>query len=95
MTYSGIEMEIIRQIEATRGVNDDIQFDLEAMEDYLESLAYFNETESTEAMTKMIGWLGITLISICATLDVNFVNCLEQAYQEDQANQDSFEDEDS
>ena len=46
-------------------------------------------------MAKMIGWIGLSLISICATVDVNFADCLEVAYEEGEGNQDVFEDEDS
>jgi hypothetical protein len=88
-------MKIIRQVEATRGVDDDIQFDLEALEEYMESLAWFNSQQSPDKMAKMIGWIGISLISICATLDLNFADCLEIAYEEGEGNQDVFEDEDS
>jgi hypothetical protein len=95
MSYAETEMKIIRQVEATRGVDDDIQFDLEALEEYMESLAWFNSQQSPDKMAKMIGWIGISLISICATLDLNFADCLEIAYEEGEGNQDVFEDEDS
>jgi hypothetical protein len=29
-----------------------------------------------------IGDVGVTLINVCALADVDFVSCLEQAYQE-------------
>jgi hypothetical protein len=35
------------------------------------------------------------LISICATLDLNFADCLEIAYEEGEGKSDVFEDEDS
>jgi hypothetical protein len=95
MSYAETEMKIIRQVEATRGVDDDIQFDLEALEEYMESLAWFNSQQSPDKMAKMIGWIGISLISICASLDVNFADCLEIAYEEGEGNQEVFEDEDS
>jgi hypothetical protein len=91
MSYAQIEMEIVRQVEATCGIDDSIDFDLEAIEDYMESLAWFNEQDSPDKMAKMIGWIGISLISICATLDVNFVECLELAHKEDQRNKKVFE----
>jgi len=90
MSYAEIEMKIIRQIEATRGVDGDIDFDLEAIEDYMESLAW--SQQSPDKMAKMIGWIGISLISICATLDVNFADCLEIAYEESEVDQEAFED---
>jgi len=92
MSYAETEMKIIRQVEATRGIDGNIEFDLEAIEDYMESLAWFNEQESPEKMAKMIGWIGLSLISICATLDVNFVDCLDIAYKESEGNQESFDD---
>ena len=92
MSYAETEMKIIRQVEATRGIDGNIEFDLEAIEDYMESLAWFNEQESPDKMAKMIGWIGISLISICATLDVNFVDCLDIAYEESEGNQEAFED---
>ena len=95
MSYAETEMKIIRQVEATRGVDDDIQFELESLEEYMESLAWFNSQQSPDKMAKMIGWIGISLISICASLDVNFADCLEIAYEEGEGNQDVFEDEDS
>lgn len=95
MSYAQIEMEIVRQVEATRGIDDSIDFDLEAIEDYMESLAWFNEQDSPDKMAKMIGWIGISLISICATLDVNFVECLELAHKESESNQEPFDDDDS
>ena len=55
MSYAETEMKIIRQIEATRGIDDSIDFDLEAIEDYMESLAWFNEQDSPDKMAKMIG----------------------------------------
>jgi len=95
MSYAQIEMDIIRQIEATRSIDGNIDLDLEAIEDYMESLAWFNEQDSPEKMAKMIGWIGISLISICATLDVNFVECLELAHKESESNQEPFDDDDS
>jgi hypothetical protein len=95
MSYAETEMKIIRQVEATRGIDDSIDFDLEAIEDYMESLAWFNEQDSPDKMAKMIGWIGISLISICATLDVNFVECLELAHKESESNQEPFDDDDS
>jgi len=95
MSYAQIEMEIVRQVEATRGIDDSIDFDLEAIEDYMESLAWFNEQDSPDKMAKMIGWIGISLISICATLDVNFVECLELAHKESESNQEPFDNDDS
>jgi hypothetical protein len=95
MSYAETEMKIIRQVEATRGVDDDIEFDLETIEDYMESLAWFNSQQSLDKMAKMIGWIGISLISICATLDVNFADCLEIAYEEGEGSAQAFEDEDS
>lgn len=94
MSYANIEMEIVRQLEATRGIDGNIEFDLEAMQDYMETLAWFNETDSPDKMAKMVGWLGISLISICATLDVNFVECLEMAYKEGQKSQDVLDEDD-
>jgi hypothetical protein len=95
MSYAETEMKIIRQVEATRGIDGEIESDLDAIEDYMESLREFNEQESPDKMAKMIGWIGLSLISICATLDVNFADCLEVAYEEGEGNQDVFEDEDS
>jgi len=95
MSYAQIEMNIIRQIEATRSIDGNIDLDLETIEDYMESLAWFNEQDSPDKMAKMIGWIGISLISICATLDVNFVECLELAHKESESNQEPFDDDDS
>ena len=91
MSYAETEMKIIRQVEATRGIDGEIESDLDAIEDYMESLREFNEQESSEKMAKMIGWIGLSLISICATLDVNFADCLEVAYEEGEGNQEVFE----
>jgi hypothetical protein len=55
MSYAQIEMDIIRQIKATRSINGNIDLDLEAIEDYMESLAWFNEQDSPDKMAKMIG----------------------------------------
>jgi hypothetical protein len=95
MSYAETEMKIIRQVEATRGIDGDIEFDLEAIQEYLESLAYFNDQESPDKMAKMIGWIGLSLISICATLDLNFANCLDIAYEEGERSSEVFKDEDS
>jgi len=46
-------------------------------------------------MAKMIGWIGLSLISICATLDVNFADCLETAYEESEGSSEPFEDDNS
>lgn len=95
MSYAETEMKIIRQVEATRGVDGDISFDIEAIEDYMESLAWFNNQESPDKMAKMIGWIGISLISICAALDVNFADCLEISYEEGKGSLEAFENDDS
>lgn len=91
MSYAETEMKIIRQVEATRGFDGSIELDLEAIGDYMESLAWFNDQESPDKMAKMIGWIGISLISICATLDVNFADCLAIAYEESEGNKEVFE----
>jgi len=95
MSYAETEMKIIRQVEATCGFDGNIEFDLEAIEDYMESLTWFNEQNSPDKMAKMIGWIGISLISICATLDVNFADCLNIAYEEGEKSSEAFEDDDS
>lgn len=95
MSYAETEMKIIRQVEATRGIDGSIDFDLEAIDDYMESLRWFNDQDSPDKMAKMIGWIGLSLISICATLDVNFADCLEIAYQESEGSAQAFKDEDS
>lgn len=95
MSYAETEMKIIRQVEATRGFDGNISFDIEAIEDYLESLAWFNDQESPDKMAKMVGWIGISLISICAALDVNFADCLEIAQKESEGSSEAFEDDDS
>jgi hypothetical protein len=91
MSYAETEMKILRQVEATRGIDGNIEFDLEAIQEYMESLAWFNDQESPDKMAKMVGWIGISLISICATLDVNFSDCLNIAYEEVVGNQEVFE----
>lgn len=95
MSYAETEMKIIRQVEATRGIDGNISFDIEAIEDYMESLAWFNDQESPDKMAKMVGWIGISLISICAALDVNFADCLEIAQKESEGSLDAFADDDS
>jgi hypothetical protein len=95
MSYAETEMKIIRQVEATRGIDGNIEFDLEAIQEYMEALAWFNDQESPNKMAKMVGWIGISLISICATLDVNFADCLKIAYEEGEKSSEAFEDDDS
>ena len=95
MSYAETEMKIVRQVEATRGIDGNIEFDLEAIQEYMEALAWFNDQESPDKMAKMVGWIGISLISICATLDVNFADCLKIAYEEGERSSEALEDDDS
>ena len=95
MSYAHIEMEIVRQLEADRAFDGNIVDELAAMADYLEDMGYHAEDNNKQAIASLVGCFGISLIRIAGLLDVNFVECLEKAYEEDQENREAFEDDNS
>jgi len=81
MTYSKVEMEIIRKAETIGILKIDKMKHHDVIEnicDEIQSGLAWNEKDKT---IHAIGEMGISLIYLCAILDVNFVNCLELAHE--------------
>lgn len=81
MTYSKVEMEILRKAETIGILKIDKMKHFETMEnindDIRAGLAWGEKDKTIHA----IGEMGMSLIYLCAILDVNFVDCLELAHE--------------
>ena len=83
MSYAEIEMEVLRWGEA-RGIVKNgkaISQAIKTLEETTELLDAINRNNLDDAKDA-IGDVVVTLIMVCAILDVNLVDCLRGAYTE-------------
>jgi hypothetical protein len=83
MSYAEVEMEVLRWGEA-RGIVKNgkaISQAIKTLEEVTELLDAINRENLVDAKDA-VGDVVVTLIMVCAILDINLVNCLEGAYAE-------------
>jgi MazG nucleotide pyrophosphohydrolase domain len=83
MSYSEVELEVLRWGEA-RGIVKNgkaISQAIKTLEETTELLDAINRNNLEDAKDA-IGDVVVTLIMVCAILDVNLVDCLRSAYTE-------------
>ena len=83
MTYAEVELEIVRWGEA-RGIVQNgkaISQAIKTLEETTELLDAINKHNLDETKDA-IGDIVVTLIMVCAVLDINLVECLYGAYNE-------------
>ena len=82
MSYSYYEMEVVRWGEA-RGIVQNgtaISQAIKTLEETTELLDAINKNNLTE-VKDAVGDIVVTLLMVCATLDINLVDCLAGAYE--------------
>ena len=83
MSYSYYEMEVVRWGEA-RGIVQNgtaISQAIKTLEETTELLDAINKNNLTE-VKDAVGDIVVTLLMVCAVLDINLVDCLAKAYGE-------------
>ena len=83
MSYAQVEMDLLRWGEA-RGIVKNgkaISQAIKTLEETTELLDAINRKNLADAKDA-IGDVVVTLIMVCAILDVNLVDCLQGAYEE-------------
>ena len=83
MSYAQVEMDLLRWGEA-RGIVKNgkaISQAIKTLEETTELLDAINRKNLADAKDA-IGDVVVTLIMVCAILDVNLVDCLQEAYEE-------------
>lgn len=83
MSYSYYEMEVVRWGEA-RGIVQNgtaISQAIKTLEETTELLDAINKNNLTE-VKDAVGDIVVTLLMVCAVLDINLVDCLAGAYEE-------------
>jgi phosphoribosyl-ATP pyrophosphohydrolase len=83
MSYSYYEMEVVRWGEA-RGIVQNgtaISQAIKTLEETTELLDAINKNNLDE-VKDAVGDIVVTLLMVCAVLDINLVDCLASAYEE-------------
>ena len=83
MSYNYYEMEIVRWGEA-RGIVQNgtaISQAIKTLQETTELLDAINR-KNIDDTKDAVGDIVVTLLMVCAILDINLVKCLEQAYEE-------------
>lgn len=83
MSYSYYEMEVVRWGEAKGIVQNGtaISQAIKTLEETTELLDAINKNNLTE-VKDAVGDIVVTLLMVCAVLDINLVDCLAGAYEE-------------
>ena len=83
MSYAEVEMQVVRWGEA-RGIVQNataLSQAIKTLEETTELLAAINK-KNIEETKDAVGDIVVTLIMVCAVLDINLVDCLKGAYNE-------------
>lgn len=83
MSYAEVEMKIVQWGEA-RGIVQNataMSQAIKTLEETTELLAAINK-KNIEETKDAVGDIVVTLIMVCAVLDINLVDCLKGAYNE-------------
>ena len=83
MSYAEVEMQVVRWGEA-RGIVQNataMSQAIKTLEETTELLAAINK-KNIEETKDAVGDIVVTLIMVCAVLDINLVDCLKGAYNE-------------
>ena len=83
MSYADVEMKVVQWGEA-RGIVQNataMSQAIKTLEETTELLAAINK-KNIEETKDAVGDIVVTLIMVCAVLDINLVDCLKGAYAE-------------
>lgn len=83
MSYADVEMKVVQWGEA-RGIVQNataLSQAIKTLEETTELLAAINK-KNIEETKDAVGDIVVTLIMVCAVLDINLVDCLKGAYNE-------------
>ena len=82
MSFANIEMKVVRMFEEHVGIDPDyLGTESAVLLDNAEALDFHVEAGHKQQVIDEIGYIGMSLIHMCALLDVNLVDCLEAAYE--------------
>ena len=83
MSYSEVEMKIVQWGEA-RGIVQNATAQSQAIKTLEEVTELFDaiNKKDLDAAKDAVGDIVVTLIMVCAVLDINLVDCLKGAYNE-------------
>ena len=83
MTYTKVELDVIRWSEARKIIPNSTPFAqaMKAVEEINELVDALREDKREDAIDA-VGDTVVCLINVCALMDVNLVDCLEAAYQQ-------------
>lgn len=82
MSFAEVEMKVVRLFEATTGVDlDYLSTESAVLLENAEALDFHVDASHSQEVLDEIGFIGMSLIHMCAILDVSFVDCLKAAYK--------------
>jgi hypothetical protein len=82
MSFAEIEMKVVRLYETTTGVDlDYLSTESAVLLDNAEALDFHVDAGHSQEVLDEIGFIAMSLIHMCAILDVSFVDCLKSAYE--------------
>jgi hypothetical protein len=82
MSFAEIEMKVVRMFEEHVGIDPDyLATESGVLLDNAEALDFHVDAGHKQEVIDEIGYITISLINMCALLDVNLVDCLEAAYE--------------
>lgn len=82
MSFAEIEMKVVRLYETTTGVDlDYLSTESAVLLDNAEALDFHVDAGHSQEVLDEIGFIAMSLIHMCAILDVSFVDCLKAAYE--------------
>jgi hypothetical protein len=82
MSFAEIEMKVVRMFEEHVGIDPDyLGTESGVLLDNAEALDFHVEAGHKQEVIDEIGYITMSLINMCALLDVNLTDCLEAAYE--------------
>jgi hypothetical protein len=82
MSFAEIEMKVVRMFEEHVGIDPDyLPTESGVLLDNAEALDFHIDAGHKQEVIDEIGYITMSLINMCALLDVNLVDCLEAAYE--------------
>ena len=82
MSFAEIEMKVVRLFEATTGIDPDyLGTESAVLLDNAEVLDFHVDAGHKQEVIDEIGYIAMSLIHMCAILDVNLVDCIKASYE--------------
>ena len=82
MSFAEIELKVVRLFEQNVGIDPDyLATESAVLLDNAEALDFHVDAGHKQEVIDEIGYITMSLINMCALLDVNLVDCLTTAYE--------------